>query len=86
MPNAVDYLIQHKLSGLKVGDEVTVTRAAKSYENGWDNTWIAAMSKYVGMTLIIADDRPSKGFSLKGSSYNFPYFVLQLKSKSFLEL
>jgi len=73
------YLSGHNACGLKVGDRVKVMKKAKSYENGWDNTWIHGMSYRVGDVATITDDRHAFGFCLDTSkeAWRFPWFVLE---------
>lgn len=76
-PSAEDYLAGHKASGLKVGDRVRVIRAAKDYEEGWDNTWTEYMDPIVGTEQSISMDAEAMGFNLKGIGESFPHFVLE---------
>src|SRR5579884_3666880 len=67
---------------LKVGDEVYVTRKAKSYENGWNNVWVpSAMNCYVGkigrVKAIYEDIGIELDFGDGMPEYLFPSFVLK---------
>lgn len=63
-------------SGLKVGDWVKVTRAAKNYENGWGTVWNENMDVFVGRTFEIGRICDIEGISSRGG-WNFPFFVLE---------
>jgi len=69
------YLENHNNCGLKVGDKVRITRSAKTYENGWQNSWVPGMNNYVGTKSTITIDESESGFYLGG--YSFPHFVLE---------
>ncbi len=43
-----DYLDAQTTSGIKVGDKVKLISACGDYEDGWDNTWMDAMTKNIG--------------------------------------
>jgi hypothetical protein len=77
----MNYIEKHKASGFKVGDNVLVTRAASSKEDGWGCSWVNSMDCYVGCTFKITEDRNSAGFMLGSNGYFFPYFILQLVGK-----
>ena len=76
-----DYVVAAAKSPIKVGDRVHVTRKARSYESGWDNTWEPSMDKAVGKTFPVTDGDFGKGFELKTnpdiSRYSYPFFVLK---------
>ena len=76
----MSYLENHKLSGIKVGDIVTILRTAYDDEMGWQNSWINdSMTDMVGKEVEILKDNDSGGFLIKcesGNKYSFPYFVL----------
>lgn len=67
-------------SGLKPGDWVKITRAAKDYELGWDNVWCDAMDKYIGSVVEVrlAGIDNDKGLYLLGAgNFRYPVFVLE---------
>lgn len=76
-----NYLEMHNNCGLKVGDEVTVTRAARNYEQGWKNTWESGMDVFIGEVGVISKDRGNAGFIVNFGnghrSYMYPCFVLE---------
>ena len=41
------------MATLKEGDKVLVTRTAKDYERGWNNSWVKSMNKYVGQIGVV---------------------------------
>lgn len=68
--------------GIKVGDQVRVTRKAESCEDGWDNIWVGQMGKWVGRKVFVVEDFGVMGFGVginKRSVWNlsYPYFVLE---------
>jgi len=77
------YTEKHNASGLKIGDTVTVTRRANSYEDGWEASWNpVSMNEMVGGIFKICSDRgDGSGFALKhprsGDRFWFPYMVLK---------
>ena len=71
------YLIEHKKANL-VGKRVKVTRRAEADEMGWDNDWEGNMDDMLGQEVIVSGDSGGYGYSLRGSVYNFPYFVLEV--------
>jgi hypothetical protein len=79
-----DYIAKEKASGLKVGDKVLITRAAKSHEQGWGNGWVSPkMDKEVGKvgTIVeIAEEGQGIRLSGLGENYRYPYFVLSKKT------
>lgn len=75
------YLNDQANCGIKVGDEVTITRAAKTNERGWDNSWTRDMDKYIGKTSIVTDIR-NKGIRVKDFGFSYPYFVLTKTNKN----
>lgn len=65
------------VSGLKIGDTVKITRAARSYEHEWNNSWTGTMDCHIGITSQIHSMR-STGIQLTGGNgYLYPYFVLE---------
>ena len=67
------YLEGHRNCGIKVGDQVRVTRKAESRKAGRDNI--------VGETLIVLVDWENYGFRCippeGNEAFVFPYFVLE---------
>lgn len=43
-----DYLDAQTASGVKVGDKVKLISACGDYEDGWNNIWMAEMTKNIG--------------------------------------
>lgn len=64
-------------SGLKVGDWVKVTRAAKSYENGWGTVWNPKMNDCIGKVFQIGYISNFQGISSTDGGFIFPFFVLE---------
>ena len=63
---------------LKVGDKVRITRSAKSHSEGWDNTWISNMNKYIGTETVVTNIYGGSGISLLNcEGYRFPSSVLE---------
>jgi hypothetical protein len=66
---------------LKVGDKVKVVRKAKSYEDGWANSWCSdTMDEFVGCVKPIYVAASDSGIPLlrgQYASYRFPYFALE---------
>ena len=79
------YIDGHEASGFKVGDKVRVTRIAEDVEDGWGACWATGMDQTVNQVFKINMDGREDGFFLSNGFY-YPYFVLELASKSFLEL
>ena len=72
------YLKLQNASGLKVGDKVKVTRAAKDFEKGWSDFWISPdMDKFIGKIVTISKINGTFGINFKETDYNFPFFVLE---------
>lgn len=66
---------------VKPGTKVRVTRTAESYEDGWGDSWLTDMDKYVGKTLEVDMPVETSVHLLTGDdmhSWNFPYFVLEV--------
>lgn len=79
MSQAETYLLNHKASGLKVGDSVRVTRVVANWAGGWQNVWAEEeMDQFVGRVVTITGDHGTHGFLLSGGDCQFPYFVLEL--------
>jgi len=72
-----DYRDLHRASGLKAGDWVKVTRAAKDFEAGWSSSWMPGMDRYIGSIVRINHHNDEYGFTLAGTPYLFPCFVLE---------
>jgi hypothetical protein len=80
------YCENHKKSGIRVGDVVTIMRKSESYEKGWQNHWIENMSNLIGKKCVVTTDGFSSGFQLvdlkkEYGGYFFPYFVLSNRQK-----
>ncbi len=86
--SAILYIQNERYSGFKVGEKVRIKR--KSYgrhENGWQNSWISDMDKYVGKVVTISEihslresssiDYQSSGISFNECACGFPYFILE---------
>lgn len=77
----MDYLNQHKLSGLKVGDKVRIIARAGHNERGWQNSWADPMDFFLFKEGKIVQDYLHKGFQLAFDksriSFMFPYFSLE---------
>lgn len=72
------YSMLHKSSGLKVGDEVKVTRTAKTHEQGWCNSWEVEMHNSVNRVFTIVSDYGPAGFQLNdGNDNSYPCFILE---------
>lgn len=75
------YLEGHRNCGIKVGDQVRVTRKAESRKAGWVNWWEEGMDEFVGETVIVLVDWDNYGFRCIQPEGNevfvFPYFVLE---------
>lgn len=76
------YLEGHRNCGIKVGDQVRVTRRAESDEGGWGNVWVGQMGRWVGKKVFVVEDFGIMGFGVginKRSVWNlsYPYFVLE---------
>lgn len=72
------YFKLHQASGLKTGDWVRITRAAKIHEQGWAAMWAPRMNNYVGSIAQITLDLPEYGFQIQGAGgFNYPAFVLE---------
>lgn len=85
-PNNEDYVTRQKNCGLKNGDMVKVTRIAKSYENGWTNTWISSMNELVGNTYKIHNMNNDSAWGIliyvsDRIKWNVPYFILEKVEK-----
>ena len=76
----LSYLNLHQASGLKVGDWVKITRAAKDREHGWDAVWSRHMDQYVGSIAQISLDfgDANCGFKIDGAGgWAYPALILQ---------
>jgi hypothetical protein len=73
------YIEGLKASGLKIGDVVRVTRAAKTQESGWNNSWMTPqMNGFIGKEYTIDYISERSGIRFKEDSrYLFPYFILE---------
>lgn len=76
MTSVQTYQINHRASGIEVGDTVRVTRRAAAYSGGWANTWPPDMDNSVNLVYRVARDGGSQGFGLS-NGYDYPYFVLE---------
>jgi hypothetical protein len=84
------YLMGHKKSGLKIGDEVEILPPEFCEEElTWDNKWASPMSDSIGRKGIIVRDNGSMGFAVKMkesdsnlNSYCFPYYSLKKVKKA----
>jgi len=73
----MSYLNGHRASGLKVGDQVRITRVAHSREAGWEDAWVPRMTGMMEAgTATITHDGATHGFRLD-DRFNFPFFVLE---------
>jgi len=72
-----DYRLGSESCGISKGDRVKVLRKAESYERGWGNTWHTEMDGFVGGVYEVEFVRPLAGLYLKGTSFGFPYFILE---------
>ncbi len=72
------YAEEQEASGIKIGDEVKVTRVAASYTNGWEAGW-EGMDDFVGKIHKVYGVSGIWGFELEfgGAAKWFPYFVLE---------
>lgn len=61
----------------KPGDRVRVMRKAKSFENGWKNSWVSSMNDAVGKEFEVVRTSTG-GVYFKTRSEGFPPFVLEL--------
>lgn len=62
----------------KVGEMVTVTRAAKSYEKNWNDSWVDGMNSTVGRTYRVEVVKADKCGGIRLSAgYWYPSFVLR---------
>lgn len=64
-------------NGIKPGAKLKVTRAAKSREDGWMNSWTRTMDGFVGGEVEFRRDAGPIGIACNGIAYDFPYFVLE---------
>jgi hypothetical protein len=66
----------------KRGDKVRVTRAIRSYAEGWNNSWVRSMDQAVGKIGTVISDFGNTGVSLDipgaTSQLSYPASVLQL--------
>ena len=67
---------------LKAYDVVRLTRVAKSYENGWENSWVSDMTNHVGKVGIVygvGDGKKDVNVSFSGdkSTWGYPDFCLE---------
>ena len=69
-PTACKYLVG--------GMRVRLIQRADNCEAGWDNHWINAMDKYIGIIYIIEKIEDGKGVSFVETGYRFPAFCLQI--------
>ena len=76
------YIINSKKFNAKVGDRVTIIKACKDQEFGWQNSWVFQMNQYVGRTGIICDLSDMFGHGIdfgKGyREFSWPWFVLSI--------
>lgn len=71
------YKVAQKASGLKKGDFVLVTRKVESNFDGWRNTWVPPMDKYVGKVWSVDDVSADIILLHPEERYGFPFYVLQ---------
>ena len=83
MTEQENYLEGHRNCGIKVGDQVRVTRKAEDNENGWGDFWVEDMDAEVGKILIVVEDYKKYGFACQENleenalRWGYPYFVLE---------
>lgn len=83
-----DWIVKNKI---EEGTLVRVTREAVDYEDGWENTWVYGMGKYVGREFEVdsmdegkSNYIPGYGIPLRDDdddvvfTFQFPYFVLEV--------
>lgn len=58
--------------------KVRVVRKAKSFELGWDNSWVNEMDASIGNTYTVMRALGRRGINLSASGYSFPPFVLEI--------
>lgn len=76
---------------IEEGTVLRVARRGVDYEDGWENTWVTAMDKYVGKEFEVdsmdeedSNYMPGYGIPLRDDdddvvfTYQFPYFVLEV--------
>ena len=73
------YSVLHERSGIKPGDTVEVTRAAESYERGWNDVWVSDQEILVGRRGNVVTDWLTQGFTVQFgfAKYRIPAFVLR---------
>lgn len=65
-----------------VGDAVRITRKYKTGQDGWVNSWVDGMDKFVGTTQTIARiDTRDKECRFKGVDFGWPLAVLELVNR-----
>ena len=69
-----EYIMAQSTCGIHVGERVCVTKKAKSFSHGWNNTWVSPMNCYIGSVHEVLCISPN-GIELSG--FGFPYFVLR---------
>lgn len=79
--NGHGYYFGQFMSGIEVGDTVTVKRRAEDHEQGWPNVWIDTMDAWINpQRHAIVTEVDEFGVELDGEWY-FPYFVLDVVEK-----
>lgn len=70
---------------LKFGQYVRVVRRAKDGKDGWRNSWISKMDKYIGRVYKIDDINEVTGVRLRtedGHVFYFPAHVLKIEKST----
>jgi len=79
--NGHGYYFGQFMSGIEVGDTVTVKHRAEDNERGWPNVWIDTMDAWIDpQRRAIVTEVDEFGIELDGEWY-FPYFVLDVVEK-----
>ncbi|HNW88222.1 MAG TPA: hypothetical protein PKN48_01035 [Bacteroidales bacterium] len=75
-----DYASRQNSAGFRAGDTVKITRAAKSYENGWGTVWLDSMDHLIRKQVRVESTNDVMGVSIRlddtDSAY-VPYFILE---------
>lgn len=82
------YREQSAATGLKPGDNVIVTRHARSHVRGWQNSWVTQMTKQIGNVLRVESADDGYGYQLTGTdglTLDYPFFVLQKTKRKLTE-
>jgi len=68
--------------GIKVGDQVRVTRKAGDWEGGWGNEWADEMDDFIGKICEVESEGNLSGVAVRCPElddwFGFPYFVLEI--------